>query len=205
MSESRGLFPGVVGAADDRVYTNPRYGRAGPGWWSSSIWGASRLPALVAAGEQSNSMVCACSRSGCISTPWGVCSTRLRGYLHASVACPGGRSGAGSAGGRGPPHRGSQGGRVHARASRHRNAVQPHPRGKTVAAARSRRAVVTALGPAVDTRWAGRRARERIVSATVASRQGLRKCRPASRMLLVLSNCIGRMAVSRVLPCAVGA
>jgi hypothetical protein len=40
-----------------------------------------------------------------------------------SVACPGDRSRARGAGGRGSAHRGAQAGRVHARASRHGNAV----------------------------------------------------------------------------------
>ena len=62
---------------------------------------------------------------------------RLDGDLHAGVARPGGRSRVRRAGGRGAAHRGPQAGRVHTRAPRHRDAVQPHPRSKTVAARRA--------------------------------------------------------------------
>ena len=65
---------------------------------------------------------------------WSRFLRRLDCDLHAGVARPGGRSRVGGAGGRGAAHGGPQAGRVHARAPRDRNALQPHPRSKTVAA-----------------------------------------------------------------------
>ena len=53
---------------------------------------------------------------------------RLDGDLHAGLAGPGGRPRARRAGRRGAPHRGARRGRLHARAPRHRDALQPDPR-----------------------------------------------------------------------------
>ena len=58
---------------------------------------------------------------------------RLDPDLHPGVALPGGRPRARSAGGRGAADRGAQRGRIHARAPRDRDAVQPDPRGEALA------------------------------------------------------------------------
>ena len=71
--------------------------------------------------------------------PVGRFSTGLDRYLHARVARPRSRSRARSPSRRGATHRRTQAGRIHARAPRHRNAVQPHPGSKTVARPASRR------------------------------------------------------------------
>ena len=70
-------------------------------------------------------------------------------------------------GGQGAAHRGTQAGRIHARAPRHRNAVQPHPGSKTVARRASRRfaAIGDGLPEPSGNRFA--RAHRLLESATV--------------------------------------